>query len=144
MIRPLRKRTEQFSEAIESYLVILIASPVLLGIVLGSWVAVLQLLTGGSPLVAFALMIPVVFVVQYSVKFAAQSIFADTDTPSSVEALKRRYANGEITHAEFEARADRLLSVETAVGSAYTGVNASHTTATAEDTATATSESQTE
>lgn len=138
MLRPLHARVEQLSESIESYLSILVASPVLLSLVLGSWVAVLQLLTDGSPVVAFALMVPAVFVVQYSVKFVAESAFEDTTTVSSVERLKRRYAAGEITHAEFEQRADRLLSVETAVRSVDTGANALYTSTPPEDTATAT------
>ncbi len=138
MTQILCRRVEQFSETVESYLSILITSPVLLGPVLGSWVAILQLFTDGSPLVAFALMLPIVFVVQYSVKFGAESVFEDATTASSIERLKRRYAEGEITHAEFETRADGLLSVETAVQSVDTGANALHTSTPTENATTAT------
>ena len=138
MSRLLRRRVEQLSETIESYLSILIASPVLLSLVLGSWVAILQLFTDGSPLVAFALMVPIVFVVQYSVTFGAESVFEDATTASSIERLKRRYAEGEITHAEFETRADRLLSIKTAVRSADTGANALHTSLPTENATTST------
>lgn len=112
-----RDHAKRLRESIENYFTMLAMSPVLLGLGLGVWVAGLAFLTDGDPIIVFALMFPVTLVVQYSLKFAAESVFDDSASISSLDRLKQRYAEGDITHTEFEQRADRLMTLKTGVSS---------------------------
>lgn len=113
MSGPLFDRVAQLNATAEKYLSLLAASPPLLSVVLGLWVAGLQLATGGAPLAAFTIMVPIVLVVQYSVQLATESKLKDDSELSPVELLKRRYVNGAIDHEEFDRRMGDILSVDT-------------------------------
>lgn len=105
-------RIAQLNETAETYVSLFAASPPLLSVLLGLWVAGLQLATGGAPLAAFAIMMPIVLVVQYSVQLATEIMLEDDSEASPVELLKRRYVEGAIDHEEFDRRMGNILAVD--------------------------------
>lgn len=111
---PVFDRVDRLSETLESYTALVASSPPLLSVLLGLWVAGLQVTVGGDPLVAFVVMMPVVLVIQYTVQFVAESQFEDEPKLSAVEALKRRYVEGRIDDEEFDRRVEKLVGVELA------------------------------
>lgn len=126
-------RVTQLSETVERYLSLFASSPPLLSVLLGLWVAGLQQVTGGDPLVAFAMMVPVVLVVQYSVQLATELILEDDTELPPVELLKRRYVKGVISHEEFDRRMGNILAVDTPAHDAETTLSTTEFTAQPHD-----------
>ncbi|SFG63318.1 protein of unknown function [Halopelagius inordinatus] len=101
-------------------------NPALLGFVVALWMTTLVLVSGGNPVLAFLVLVPVLTATGYAIDGVVRRIFGDgsdaersaereyeaEDEERAIERLRSRYAAGEIDHDEFERRLERLVETE--------------------------------
>ncbi|MGQ4554326.1 DUF1707 domain-containing protein [Halobellus sp. GM3] len=116
---------------LSAYVSAVVESPPLLGLVVGSWIAVMSLFTAANPVMSFLAVAPMTMVLWYAVLYGVRRLSgeplvessapnatthanraADVDEERAIVRLRERYADGEIDHAEFETRLEALVETE--------------------------------